>query len=361
MNKKTQKSRSSIISGHVVDNETRPVGKVKIFLKGKLVGESRADGFFAVRLTKPGSRVPITFAAEGHVSNTKMFNSKANGINTIVVWPIAYRVKFDSSRELDVELGSSRVRIPPNALTGASGRVQLNFTLFDITSPLHRAAAPGDFTGKFEDGSIRRLNSYGIFDLDLRDLKAGRLNLRPGAAIDLAISIPPRLIRRAPKRVGYFTFDTLTGIWIHAGSFTWVPSTLTYNGTTTSLGGAHNLDEPQDTTCVRVQVISFYDGSGLPNMLVDAQGPNYFSNGTTDANGFVCLIVDRNASFSVTAQGTPYGGGGFWGNPQPVTLMSQNIQSDATNCGDPCLCPFVGTVTAAPTVGSGGALFVSRR
>jgi hypothetical protein len=295
--------------------------------------------------------VAVTFAAEGFVSNTRVFNSKASGINGVAIWPIAYRVKFDPSRELDVELGSSRIRVPANAISGAGGRkvgdkVELAFTLFDVTSPFQRAAAVGDFTGQLEDGSLRRLNSYGIFDLDLRDFKAGRLSLRPGAAIELSIAIPRKLIKRAPKRVGYFTFDILTGIWIHAGSFTFVPRTLTYNGTLTNSGAPNNLDNPQDTTCVTVQVVNAYDGSGLPNMLVTVQGLQYTSTGTTDANGFVCLVVERNTSFSVTAQGSPYGSGSFWGTPQPVTLVSPNINSDSTNCGDPNLCPFVGTVPA---------------
>lgn len=302
----------------------------------------------------------LTFAAEGYVSNTRVY-SRANGINTVVIWPIAYRVIFDPSRELEIELGSSRIRVPANALAGAggkklAGKAQLTYTLFDITSPLQRAAAAGDFTGRLEDGSIRQLNSYGIFDLDLRDLKAGKLSLRPEAVIDLAIGIPQRLIQGVPKRVGYFTFDTLTGRWILAGSFVFAPPTLTYNGTITSFGGAHNLDNPQDTTCVTVRVTNIYDGSGMPGMNVVVQGLQYTSTGTTDANGFVCLVVQRNASFSVTAQGMPYGtGGGFWGTPQPVTLVSPNIASDATNCGDPNLCPFVGTVPVDFVVGMHGA------
>jgi hypothetical protein len=342
---------SSIISGNVVDPESRPVGNVKISLGGKAVGKSREDGAFTIELAKPESRVVVTFAAEGYVSNTRVFDSKATGINTVVIWPVAYRVKFDPARELDIELGASRIRVPANALAGAGGKkaggqVDLAFTLFDITSPWQRAAAPGDFTGKWEDGSVRRLDSYGIFDLAVRDQKGGRLNLRPDTAIDLSIGLPRRLFKRPPRRVGYFTFDILAGLWIHAGAFVFAPRTLTYNGTITNLGGAHNLDNPQLTTCVTVQVTNVYDGSGLPGMLVMVQGAQYTFSATTNANGFVCLIVDRNASFSFTAQGSPYGSGSFWATPQPVTLTSPNIQSDATNCGDPVLCPFIGTVPA---------------
>jgi hypothetical protein len=171
----------------------------------------------------------------------------------------------------------------------------------------------------------------------------------------LSIAVPPRLVKGAPRQVGYFSFDTSAGIWIHAGTFDFVPRTLTYNGTVTRFGGAHNLDNPQDTTCVTVQVVNYFDGSGLPNMLVHAQGLQYASSGVTDANGFVCLLVDRNSSFSVDAQGTPYGTS-FWANPQPVTLTSPDISSTASDCGDPARCPFVGTVPAAFTIGIGKAL-----
>jgi hypothetical protein len=88
----------------------------------------------------------------------------AGGVNSVVIWPIAYRVKFDPARDLDVELGSSRIQVPANVLAGPggekpSGPVALQFTWFDVTSPFQRAAAPGDFSGQMLDGSIRRLNS----------------------------------------------------------------------------------------------------------------------------------------------------------------------------------------------------------
>jgi|SRR6185437_3401504 len=160
---------ASIISGHVLDNNRRPVGKVKVSLKGKIVAESGNDGAFSVNLVKAETRVAITFVAEGYVSNTRVYDSRAGAGNTIVIWPIAYRVRFDPSRELDIELGSSRIRIPENGLTGRGGKkfngaVELQFTLFDITSPFQRAAASGDFSGRLPDGRIQRLNSYGIFD-----------------------------------------------------------------------------------------------------------------------------------------------------------------------------------------------------
>jgi hypothetical protein len=145
-----------------MDNNQRPVSKVKISLKGKVVGESGNDGSFSVTLATTESRIALTFAADGYVSNTRVYEAKAMGNgNTVVIWPIAYRVKFDCSRELDIELGSSGIRIPASVLTGPGGDklnapVVLQFTLFDVTDRSQRAAASRDFSGQMLDGSIRR-------------------------------------------------------------------------------------------------------------------------------------------------------------------------------------------------------------
>jgi hypothetical protein len=346
---------ASKIVGHVLDRNRRPVAKAKISLKGKVVAESRKDGFFSVDLAKAESRVALTFAAEGYVSNTRVYDSKAEGINVVVVWPIAYRVKFDSSHELDLELGLSRIQIPANALTGPEGEkfkgpATLRFTPFDVTSPLQRAAAPGDFSGQLLDRSIRRLNSYGIFDFDLQNPKGQSLKLARGAKIDLSIAVPPKLARQAHETTGFFNFDVMAGLWMQIGNFAFAQDTLTYNGSVTSFGGAHNLDDPQDTTCVTVQVVNAWDSTPLANFSVTAHGPQYDSYGTTDSNGFVCLLVQRNAGFSAEAWGTF--GGSDYGTPSPLpTFTSPDFSSGAGDCGDPTRCPFVGTIYADLIVG----------
>jgi len=126
-------------------------------------------------------------------------------------------------------------------------------------------------------------------------------------------------------------------------------------GTITSFGGAHNLDNDQLTTCVTVQVVDLYSNTGLGGMFVQVQGSQYTFSATTNSSGFVCLIVDRNAPFSVTAQGTPTGYSSYWATPHPINLVSPNIASGATNCGDPVLCPFVGTIQVDVITGLRGA------
>lgn len=348
----------SKIAGHVLDNNGRPVRTVKISLKGKVIAESGDDGFFSVTIAKPEPRVPLTFTAHGYVTNTRVYNARASSdTNVIVIWPIAYQVQFDPSRDLDIELGGAHIQIPANAFTNSTGtkpgsRAGLKFTWFDVTNQLQRAAAPGDFSGQLLDGSIRRLNSYGIFDFDLQDLPGRSLNLRKGASIGLAINVPRILTERAPKQVGFFGFDSPSGLWKQTGNFDFSPKTLTYNGSVTRFSGAYNLDDPQDTTCVKVQILRQGDSFPMPNATVIAHGLQYDSYGTTNASGFTCLLVQRNASFTVNAFVTV--GNSDYATPIQPAFASPDFSSDTGDCGDPTLCPLVGTlyVDLVPGVGS---------
>jgi hypothetical protein len=346
---------ASKIAGYVFDRSRRPIAKVKISLKGKVVAESGWDGSFSVALAKAELRVALTFDVEGYVSNTRIYDARVGGSRVVVMWPIAYRVTFNPGRDLDVELGASRIRIPANALTGRDGKkyndpATLRFTWFDVTSPLQRAAAPGDFSGRLLDRGVQRLNSYGIFDLDVRDPKGRPLTPARGAKIGLAIAVPPKLADKAPKQTGFFNFDAAAGLWTQIDNFVFAPNTLTYNGSVTSFGGAHNLDDPQDTTCVTVRVVSSWDSTPMPNFSVTAQGLQYDSFGTTDSDGFVCLLVQRNASFTAHASGQ-YGGSDYGTMDPYPTFTSPDFSSGAAACGDPERCPFVGTIHVDLVVG----------
>ena len=340
--------RPLVITGHVTDPELRPVAGAQIHFQGRQVAVSGTDGYFAVKVAKPTARMALTVVAEGYVPNTQVFSARANGNgNTIVVWPKAYTVAFDPRLGLDVELGGSRIQVPAKSLLDTKGRlyekqVKLEFTLFDITRSIARAAASGDFSGRMMDGSIQRLNSFGIFYLDLVGVDKARLTLRPETKIDLSIAVPRVLAPLAPKVVPFFEFDRLDGRWVQVGEFGFVPSDLVYNGSVTRFGGVHNLDSAQDTICVTLQVVRSFNNMPMPFMNVTAHGLQYDSYGTTDANGFVCLLVQRNATFTATASGSV--GGSYYGTPLPSTFTSPNFSSGASDCGNATTCPLLGFV-----------------
>jgi len=351
--------RRSRIAGRVLDNTGRPVGRVSITRGDAVVAESGVDGTFSVDLGAPEPRVALTFTADGYVPNTRVYDGRAPGTGTVVVvWPVAHRVKFDPARDFETSFERSRIRIPANALAGPNGApvtgpAELRFTLFDVTSALQRAAAPGDFSARFDRG-IRRLDSYGIFSGELRDAGGQPLTVRPGAAIQLAIAVPRLLLKKPPRQVGFFDFEAATGRWVQTGGFSFAPETLTYNGSVNRFNVAHNLDVPAETVCIVLHVVQAWNGSAVPNATVIAHGPGYSSQGTTNANGDVCLLVDRNASFWAEAYGqnsssSYYSSGAF---PQQ-NFMSPNFESTAADCGT-ALCPYVGNVVVDIIVGVPG-------
>jgi hypothetical protein len=345
-----------LLSGHITDNRLRPLAKVKIVFQGIEIGESANDGYFSVKIPKPSARIALTFESAGFVSNTRVFDAKSNygNGNTIVIWPVAYQVKFDSKIELNLELGGSHIRVPAKALIDQKGKVyegtaKLQYTLFDVTDPFERSACSGDFSGKMLDASIQRLNSFGIFQLDISATDGQVLQLRPDSKIELSIPIPRKLAELAPQKIGFFNFDQREGRWVQIGYFDRDFPGLYYNGYVTSLGGAHNLDDPQDTTCVTLRVANFFDNAPLPNMQVTVHGLQYNSYGTTNSNGLVCLLVQRNATFTVTASGTI--GSSHYGTPYPATFTSPNFSSGTADCGNSTTCPLLGTVYMSLIVG----------
>jgi hypothetical protein len=84
---------------------------------------------------------------------------------------------------------------------------------------------------------------------------------------------------------------------------------------------------------------------------VIAHGGQYDSQGTTDANGFVCLLVQKSSSITLEAYGSV--GSSFWSTPPWMhpTFATPNITSGAGDCGDPVKCPLLGTVPVDLIVG----------
>ena len=103
-----------------------------------------------------------------------------------------------------------------------------------------------------------------------------------------------------------------------------------------------------------VQVINPYDTSGMPGLggaWVQAQGLQTTDTGTTNGQGFARLLVEKGASFTVTAQGAL--GGSNYGTPVPVPFTAPNFSSGPGDCGDPVKCPLLGTVPIDFIVGTG--------
>jgi hypothetical protein len=245
--------RTPRLVGRVIDDAARPVANARIIRLGQVVAEAGMDGSFSVTLNGK-DRDALTFVHEDYVPNTRVYFGRRPAAGNVVLWPVAHKVRFDAARDFSATLDGAEIRIPADALITAGGRpvagsVVLSFTLFDVTNPLQRLAAPGDFTGRLRDGSIRPLNSYGIFRIDMMDARRQAVRVRPGVSVALSIPIPRPLVKNAPKQAGYYVFDPADGMWIESGRFELSPTRPAYVSRIGRLvygdGGAGNVDVPK--------------------------------------------------------------------------------------------------------------------
>jgi len=98
-----------------------------------------------------------------------------------------------------------------------------------------------------------------------------------------------------------------------------------------------------DTTCLRVRVFEPHfptppHGPPAVNSRVKATGVSYngSSEGYTDSNGFVCLLVKRNSQVSLVASSTQVASY----VSVPIVITTPNIASGANDCGNVARCPL---------------------
>lgn len=349
-------SQFGSLSGRVVAPGNVPVAGVEVRIprRGATTFTNSNGEFVFPRIAlAQDQRLSVNFDAPGYMKTTRVYNVGRNrrivsGPDITVIWPVALTVPMDATLGGELSFPGGTITFPPNALANeqgspAQGTVNVNFTRLDVTDPVQLRSVPGDFTARMQDNTIRRLESFGVFEVIARDINGQRLDLAPGRSADFELLIPPSRLLPAPKVIGLFSFNPDSGLWIEEGRATRTIDGLYYSGTINRFDYSWNVDDPFDTTCITVRFIDVFGSNAGPlaNALVEAQGVNYstISSGYTNSQGYVCLLVKINSLIDVTAYepSTNF----------PISLdpfLSPNIVSGAADCGDPDLCPLVATV-----------------
>lgn len=340
-----------IATGRVVSTSGAPLPGVKVMMGGETVAVTDAGGFYKINNTTLRTKNAATFSAEGYVNNTRILRPGDSPFFPVVLAPVGNRVTFQAQQGGTFTLNKSVINIPPNAFVDSgggtvAGPVELEFTLLDVTQPMERDSAMGQYTGRMLDGSIRPLQSYGVFDWRVRKNNEV-VRLAPGAVVGVRIPIPRLLLREAPNRMGIFSIDNMSGIWVQTGWFDIGEGRLTYNGTITAMNG-FNLDIVGPGTCITIKLVSFggwpLDLSGFN---VTASGTGYSAEGTTDSSGRVCLVVKQGDSVTIHAYK-----GSYASYPLYNYITAPTTNSDEDDCGDPVKCQTI-TIEVAGISGGG--------
>ena len=347
------KSSLGSVLGRVVDPKNSPRSGVEVLVPGRAAVLTNSKGEFEIGDLEPTERLAVSFSAPGFMNTTKIFRvgeSAGNG-NTVVIWPRAAAVPLDAARGGRVSFPrGGGVTIAPNSLVYENGRtvrgkVMVSLTQLDVSDRAQLSAMAGDFKAQMADKSIRMLESFGVFELIVTDGEGQRLNLGRGNKANFDLPIRPVPGARLPRRTGLFSFDTAAGLWIEHGQVA-LTEPLVYSGTIDNFDGSlWNTDNPLEVTCITVKFIDVFGSNQGPiaGATVTATGVNYnaISTGTTNGDGLVCLLVKINSWITINAYDPLYPNSPPIG---PLNVMSPNIISNGSDCGDPTLCPLVITV-----------------
>src|SRR5688572_13810296 len=287
------------LKGQVVDPNGLSLSGVRVVANGALPVMTNARGEFRLARVAPGPRTVVSVSAPGFVSSTRVFQAATRrGKNVIVIWPRAASVTVDAAVGGQVSFATDgSVTLPANALVDQEGRpisgpVGVSVTYFDVSDPAQIRAVPGDFRARMRNGSERRLESFGVFEIFVADRSGRRAELAPDQVVGVKIPIPRAFLDRAPARTGSFSFDPETGYWIEEGVL--IRDGLVYTGKIDRFDWSWNADDPLDTTCMTFKVVRPWDNNlPEPSCLVEATGVTYgsMSWGYTDSQGLVCLLV----------------------------------------------------------------------
>jgi hypothetical protein len=350
---KCKVSPNATVTGGVVDSRGRPVRGVEVQVPGRPPVRTNARGKFTLNKLAVTNRLAVSFSAPGFVNTTRVFPVRS-GVsrvgNTVVIWPRAAPVALKSGKggKVTFDQGGG-LTIPPDSLVDKKGRpitgkVRVSLTYLDVSDPNQIRTAPGDFTALMQDGTVRTLESFGIFEVLVEDNTGRRAELATGKTAALELPVPRPKRGNTPRAVGLFSFEVASGQWIPAGSLVLSDDGLTYNGFVSQVNVSWNADDPVDTACIRVQVFEPHfpnppHGPPAANCHVVATGVSYsgVSDGYTDTNGEICLLVKLNAQVTLEAVSTV----DFTHRSVPIVITSPNIVAGTADCANVAKCPIV--------------------
>jgi endo-1,3-1,4-beta-glycanase ExoK len=344
---------SGSIRGRVMNPRNNPVVGVQVRAPGRAAVLTDGKGEFDIRGLPAAERLAVSFSAPGFMDTTGIYDSRRSSIgNTVVIWPRAAPASLDAERGGKLTFPGGTINFPPRALVDEAGRavrgkVRVSFSALDVSDRRQVRSAPGDFTARMRDNKIRQLETFGVFEVFVEAANGRRANLARGRKASVELFIPRALRRRVPAAVGLFSFDQNSGLWVEEGTLEIAPDLTLFATNINSLTPVWNADMVLDTTCIKLKILDCdcHLPPVIPGSRVEATGLDYsgFSKGNTDTQGEICLPVKRNATVSVIA----YHPSNSNIHSNPLEITTPTHVANASDCGNPSLCPLVATTHLA--------------
>lgn len=314
------------IRGRVVDPSNTPVAGVRAQVPGRAATFTDATGEFTIADPPRSNRLAVSFSAPRFIDTTRIYDSRqqAGITDVLVIWPRSAPLRLDAERGGRLTFPAGHVTFPPRALIDEQGRpirgdVDVSFSTFDVTDPRQYQSAPGDFTARLRDNSIRRLDTFGVFEIYVADNNGRRARLANGQTVAVALTVPEPLQTIVPDIVDSYRFEETTGLWIEEGTLTLAGNELQTDLTT--IENPWNADLVMETTCINV-TLDCKCGTAPADFSVAGEALNYSFEAT---KADPCENVKRNDTVDLTPSH----------DPKAVTITTPDL---TTNCFDKGSC-----------------------
>ena len=344
------------LTGVVQDAQGQPIAGATIEAAG-VTGTTDANGRFFLADMVPTERVPVNVSKSGFAKNSVPIEilDEVENMMIVVLAEVDYENSFDSAEghTFEIEIGGPTVALPAGGFVDGDGNpytgtVNVEATFYDLESDWSDFeagneinATPGDFTAIDANGEMQRLESYGMFQVNLTDADGNEINLSDDDAAPVVL--PLQSLTDGAYAVGdeipMWHYDEVEGRWMEE----LVGTVIDLDGVlSVEFNAPHfstwNCDRPLPTHGCVTGTINATDGQSRAGATVRAIGITYISTTTarTDQNGDFCLEVKNGEqvwleiSYSV-------GGQMATTRTQPVTIPSGQgtcTIGGGTNCVD---------------------------
>ena len=316
------------ITGRIVDPQDHAVGGVEVRLGDRLVGITDQKGRFVIRALPSNDRLAVSFSVRNYIDTTRVYDTRRNSSITdvLVIWPRSAPLSLNATQGGTLTFPAGTLTIPPRALLDdrkrpVEGDVRVSFSAFDVTDPVQYRSAPGDFTARMRDNSIRRLETFGVFEIYVEDERGRRADLADGQLAEVELVVPESL--SPPETVGSYSFEAASGLWVEVGAFQ-LTQRRRLATTLPTLLPPWNADDPLITTCIQVTADCSCSGSSTTGFSVQGQAVNYSFTALKDE----CVNVKTNDTLALTPNNPPM-------NPVAVEITTP---STITDCNTPSAC-----------------------
>jgi hypothetical protein len=342
-----------------------PIVGVQVRTSNGLTATTNEDGRFAIQGIGAAQRILVNFQADGYAKTQIPFEIIDGVENTILqtLAPVDYVATFTAAEGLSfqIEENGPTVALPAGGFVDGNGApytgtVHVEATFYDVRSPMNSDgtsyegseifAVPGDFSAVDMAGEAQKLESFGMFQVNLTDDGGNELNLAPGQGAPV---IMPIFTAEGDERpvlgttIPAWSYDLAAGLWVEEGIGTVIQ--LADGRYAWEFTAPHfstwNCDQPIATHGCITGRITNSQGTPRVGATVRAVGISYTATTTarTDQNGNFCLEVKNGEtvwveiSYTVASQPATQRTDPVW---IPAGTASCSIQ------GSPCV--DIGTV-----------------